>query len=87
MISARARTRSGNSGRIVGTRCIRENGPVSKTVAVEFRGRCFWAFDVSLSILLREAVVLGATTTDGDWLGPVLAEFAACGDRWIDPRA
>jgi hypothetical protein len=48
---------------------------VSKTVAVEFRGRCFWAFDVSLSILLRETVVLGARTTDGDWLGPVLAEL------------
>jgi hypothetical protein len=33
---------------------------VSKTVAVEFRGRWFWDFDVSLSILLRETVVIGA---------------------------
>jgi hypothetical protein len=72
---ARARTKRGNSGRIVGTGCIRENGLVSKTVAVEFRGRAFWAFDVSLSILLRETVVLGARTTDGDWLDPVLAEL------------
>jgi hypothetical protein len=56
-------------------RCLREDGAVSKTVAVEFRGRSFWAFDVSLSILLRETVVIGARTADGAWLDPVLAEL------------
>lgn len=55
--------------------CMREDGPVSKTVPVEFRGRWFWAFDVSLSILLRETVVIGARTTEGGWLGPVLAKL------------
>jgi hypothetical protein len=75
----------GKSGRISGTGfvderagwrcCVREDGPVSKTVAVEFRGRSFWAFDVSLSILLHETVLIGARTTDGDWLAPVLAEL------------
>jgi len=29
---------------------------MSKTTPVEFRGRSFWAFDVSLSILLAELI-------------------------------
>ena len=54
---------------------MREDGRLSKTVAMEFRGRSFWAFDVNLSMLLRETVVIGASTKDGGWLGPVLADL------------
>jgi hypothetical protein len=39
-------------------RCLREDGAVSKTVAVEFRGRAFWAFDVSEFITASEAARL-----------------------------
>jgi hypothetical protein len=33
-----------------------EDATMSKTTPVEFRGRSFWAFDVSLSILLAELI-------------------------------
>ncbi len=33
-----------------------KDATMSKTTPVEFRGRSFWAFDVSLSILLAELI-------------------------------
>jgi hypothetical protein len=66
---------------------MREDDLVSKTVAVEFRGRLFWAFDVSLPILLHETVVIGARTTDGGVARPGAGRRATGGDPWIDRRA
>ena len=38
---------------------------MSKTVSVEFGGRWFWAYDVSLGILLLEAIHVARETPPG----------------------
>jgi hypothetical protein len=57
---------------------------VSATVGVSFRGRSFWARDVSLSIFAYEILSLRPDTTDKEWLSDVLRELSVVGRLGAD---
>src|SRR6266540_4111889 len=63
---------------------------MSKTTPVEFRGRGFWAFDVSLSILLAELIDIAEALEPEQrppWLADVLPQLrihAVVGDFLFD---
>jgi hypothetical protein len=68
-----------------------KDATMSKTTPVEFRGRSFWAFDVSLSILLAELIDIAEALSPEQrppWLAdalPTLRVHAAVGDLLFSP--